>query len=86
MKKHHSDIIESTLKKINDEMSRHDSIMEKLRQELLSCAAYFESYGEMYIYIKSHTPSFAAFCIDMKDALPIFYAAEEARQKEKNNE
>lgn len=84
MKNEHSIIIENKLKEIIEETHRHELTMRKLREDLLSCAAYFESYGEMYTYIKAHTPNFEAFCTDMKDALPIFYKAEEERLNKEN--
>ena len=84
MNKEHSILIENKLKEIIEETHRHELTMKKLRNELLSCAAYFESYGAMYTYIKSHTPNFEAFCTDMTDALPIFYKAEEKRLNKTN--
>jgi hypothetical protein len=71
--------VENKLKELYAEMDRHAATMTKLRNELLQHAANFDSYGEMYTFIRAHTPTFEAFCLDMKDAIPIFDKAHNKR-------
>jgi uncharacterized protein YfkK (UPF0435 family) len=53
----------------------HSREMAAIRRELLLKAAKFESYTEMYLFIKANTFSLGHFCKDMLDAAPIFWAA-----------
>lgn len=57
---------------IKDEQERHDACMHKLRKALLDNAKHFDSYLEMYIFIRANTPSFEAFCADMREARGVF--------------
>lgn len=57
--------VESKLAEIQAEIARHEEAMKRLRQELIVNAEYFETYDEMYRFIRAHTPTLEAFCIDM---------------------
>jgi hypothetical protein len=60
--------------------SIHEREMDKMRDRLLQYAAYFDSYAEMYCFIKANTPTFQHFCSDMKDASAIFFTSQEKKQ------
>jgi hypothetical protein len=61
------------LVKIKLKQKTHESEMGALRQQLLQYAQYFETYAEMYSFIKANTPTLGDFCKDMLEAMPIFW-------------
>ncbi len=65
------------LKEIENEISRHNANLKKLRDELIVHALYFESYIEMYSFIQSHTPNIQAFNLDMFEARELFFKKKE---------
>jgi len=78
--------VNATLAEIRREMVSHEATMTMLRAKLLQHAAYFESYTEMYCFIRKHTPTFGDFCKDMLDASPIFDAAQKKRESGGNDD
>jgi len=65
--------VKTLLKEIYAAQASHEKHMNSLRTKLLSYAAYFDTYAEMYSFIKKNTPTLKDFCLDMLDALPIFW-------------
>ena len=51
---------------------KYEEDMRRLRTELITHALYFETYYEMYSFIKSNTPTFKDFCIDMLEARELW--------------
>lgn len=58
-------LVEANLAEINAELARHKATMEGLRSKLLLNARNFDTYIEMYRFVKKHTPSLEAFNTDM---------------------
>lgn len=61
------------LKEIEETQKKFELDMIKLRTELLENALYFDSYSEMYMFIKNNTPSLEAFNIDMLEARELWF-------------
>lgn len=64
--------VEDKLLEINNVNQKYTSDMNKLRKELIQHSVYFESYTEMYLFIKKHTPTLEAFNLDMLEAREIY--------------
>lgn len=71
------------LKELGEEVTSHAEKMKALRNRLLQRARYFDTYAEMYLFVKKHTPSFQDFCLDMQEAAPIFFEAEKQKAENK---
>jgi hypothetical protein len=65
--------VKALLSTIHSKQAKHEREMGDLRNRLIAYAQYFESYAEMYLFIKANTPTIKDFCMDMWEALPIFW-------------
>lgn len=72
--------VQAKLTEIRKTVAEHECTMTRLRNELLQNAQYFDTYSEMYTFIKANTPTFEAFCKDMTDAMDIFDAAQDKKR------
>ena len=71
--------VKELLQIIELKKSIHEREMAALRKRLIQYAAYFETYSEMYYFIRRNTQTYQQFCQDMFEAIPIFYEAQERR-------
>ena len=73
--------VKRKIAEIRQEQRRHEDSMEKLKDELLSHAEFFDTYAEMYVFIRRNAATFEEFCKDMRDAKPYFDRGHEHRNK-----
>lgn len=65
--------VRKVLDKIQAVQVQYEADMKRLRAELLGNVQHFDTYGEMYSFIKQNTPDLATFNRDMLDATRIFW-------------
>lgn len=73
MNQEQADAVKVILAAIKATQAQYQDDMARLRSELLSNVVHFDTYGEMYEFIKQNTPSLEAFNRDMLDASAIFW-------------
>lgn len=71
--------VKELLQLVELKKAMHKKEMEQLRQQLIGYARYFDSYGDMYCFIKSNTFSLEEFNKDMWAANKIFWEEQEKR-------
>ena len=75
--------IKELLQYIELKEQTHRREMAQLRDKLIKHAALFESYSEMYIFVKANTFNLESFCSDMFEARGVFDKAQEERDAAK---
>jgi len=68
-------VVENHLLKIKNTIFKYEEELKQLRTELLINARFFDTYTEMYLFLKKHTDSLESFNKDMLDAREIWYAS-----------